>query len=1477
MHQQDPQNKDLHTIHKMENKQGYIQGMDQDSAFNKRKPNSYFSASNFKVVTDAGSSTGSLETEKGTKLAFSIPDIPELRLTDGTIIPAQSNLKIIGSCTMVDELILFTTNETVTDPSGYGQIWKCKYDENTDTIINITGAGELDPTIHLFYNQQLTFSTEYRIGRAIALYETSDKQRVYWTDNYNPVRTFNLADPNPLDTPLSTINIFSGVTLTQPVFEAYGSGTLPAATQIQFTYNLITTSGVETGYAPPTPLIPLPLQTVAANSFTTFQGGGTGLSKSVTYTLNNLDTNFDAIQHIAILYDSAGLIDIYKFAEDSVPASGELTVTCSSVAGAIIIDPTAYSIINTGFERCKDIEVQGNRLIAANISTDKNELVYDSRAYRFNNPATKYAPESPTFPLGATPVAPIALLQDSNSNIDDLILIGGGSTPVWSSVPDNHDAINITNKEQTLNWFNADQQYKYKADGITLGGEGPNISYEFTTIALPGNTAFEGITNAPNHLAVPSYLPGAAPLYKGVLQADGTPQPIQIQNQLANLSGAWAQSEFTGYSRGEVYRFGIVFYDNKGVPSFVKWIGDIRFPDVSDGYPLQTYTDSVAYVNQLGIEFDIDVSSISTLISGYSIVRLPREDKDKTKLGTGFHMLFDQGNESKAVSLMHRYFLTGLGLGSGTPENDPYPVTGDYEKGGDDTGRFMHLSDKPGFNSFTIGITNEGGNDMQRAGYLISPFGNLYTSDWTSNDYLETLEYYNAELRNYYDDAGATGTAGNLANFAFYYKMKEQADPTHGFERIQIQKSKDLFAGEVISVGDSYLSDLVATPDLGNASYTRQKAALVGSSRELYPLGIGCSKRLLRLHMPKVNVAATDIPTTIPNVTFNNIQYQNVASPGGNTNWNGPDGVGKITIEFTGKKSDTDVTFKSVGYRRYLNLQYEGDSWESRSINEYLYIGHFQSTNNAAALNLSTRVFGGDTYVNYYDEETIERYVDPTQNPQSYFKPSDTNNLGVAVCGPVESSVNTNWRTGRNWAKDREISNMAAYAQNTTIIYPVWNQEDEVQRKFFAEDFLAQFVEEHPFQLWASDIKINGELLDNWRSFPIANKTEVDGIYGPINRIISFKDNLLFYQDRAFGIASLDERTVIQDGSGQELVLGVGGVFPDYKYMSTNTGSVHQFDVVDSENAVYHYDARRKKFMVFSGSPESVSDVKGMSSFFAKEVQGNVTNTDKTLRDFTPSGVHGIYDARYNRLLYTFLIHRDAPNISTFLAEDGGYEIPAGSYVQISSIVYYVPNALDIPATDPPTLPELSIYAGVEEKMLQFTIGYNEMMQAFESFYDFYPGMYLEYGRRLLSVSHLDSGKLYQHNVGPYGQYYDTINSVSKLHTVFSDPSSVTKIWNNLSWLSEKYDNNKIDVWNETIDRIKFFNEYQETALNTLTPGTNVKRRMRTWRMAIPREVDKALSRLRNPWLECIAEYDNIDGYRKVLHELTYSFTPASM
>ena len=127
-----------------------------------------------------------------------------------------------------------------------------------------------------------------------------------------------------------------------------------------------------------------------------------------------------------------------------------------------------------------------------------------------------------------------------------------------------------------------------------------------------------------------------------------------------NNKSPYISATLKGYARGEVYRFGIVFFDKNGVPGFVNWVGDIKFPEISqykeyttgsdcqhhlvDDGTYQTTIEGDAKMFSMGIKFTVDISSIKDQISGYSIVRVEREEKDKTRLGMGIASPVGRGN-----------------------------------------------------------------------------------------------------------------------------------------------------------------------------------------------------------------------------------------------------------------------------------------------------------------------------------------------------------------------------------------------------------------------------------------------------------------------------------------------------------------------------------------------------------------------------------------------------------------------------------------------------------------------------------------------------------------------------------------------------------------------------------------------------------------------------------------------------------------
>lgn len=172
-----------------------------------------------------------------------------------------------------------------------------------------------------------------------------------------------------------------------------------------------------------------------------------------------------------------------------------------------------------------------------------------------------------------------------------------------------------------------------------------------------------------------------------------------------------------------------------------------------------------------------------------------------------------------------------------------------------------------------------------------------------------------------------------------------------------------------------------------------------------------------------------------------------------------------------------------------------------------------------------------------------------------------------------------------------------------------------------------------------------------------------------------------------------------------------------------------------------------------------------------------------------------------------------------------------------------------------------------EEK---FTVSYNGLIQGFTSYYDFVPKYYIEYGNKLLST--LTGTNLYEHEKGLYQTYYGTYYPAHV--TILANPEPFrNKIFNNIGYEGETYLNN-VDVSNFSFNKLRVWNEYQNTGLVDLLgevrPG--LKRKFRNWNIIIPR-TQGSRDRINSPWafIELSLDKPTIN-YKVVLHDMIVSY-----
>jgi len=180
-----------------------------------------------------------------------------------------------------------------------------------------------------------------------------------------------------------------------------------------------------------------------------------------------------------------------------------------------------------------------------------------------------------------------------------------------------------------------------------------------------------------------------------------------------------------------------------------------------------------------------------------------------------------------------------------------------------------------------------------------------------------------------------------------------------------------------------------------------------------------------------------------------------------------------------------------------------------------------------------------------------------------------------------------------------------------------------------------------------------------------------------------------------------------------------------------------------------------------------------------------------------------------------------------------------------------------------------------------FTLSYNEILNAFESFLDYKPNIYLHTGRRLLSVnSFTNEREIYEHDTGDYGQFYGAYHN-SKITLILAPGADIIKVFDNIEYNAE-ISINDLDAPNEALKQMRFYNDYQDTGIIPLTLGNTVVKRMRKFRSTIPRDAKDAAAspkpRMRDAYIFLELEFENnLDNKRLVLHDIGLSFRPANM
>lgn len=288
-------------------------------------------------------------------------------------------------------------------------------------------------------------------------------------------------------------------------------------------------------------------------------------------------------------------------------------------------------------------------------------------------------------------------------------------------------------------------------------------------------------------------------------------------------------------------------------------------------------------------------------------------------------------------------------------------------------------------------------------------------------------------------------------------------------------------------------------------------------------------------------------------------------------------------------------------------IPYGGNSLEDRKLSSYYSYGDFFRKNDSQTS--TCNVFNGDCFIAPMEYASMHKCYSARLR--------HTITLSVVYAIPLETNINLALTHGYELSRNYEesgVTNIQIEASNVDNKFSqpkamyqyntVYSQQPIV--KVFtpdSTDAADRNDDNNDYRVFYSNPKSNKETFDNWLKFQPLNYLDVDTRYGQITGLRTFHNNLVFWQEEAAGVLSVNERTTITDDSNMPLILGTGGVLSRYDYFNSLNG-MHENEFADtqSDTTLYWWDHNKHEICAYAGGKDVVvlSKLKNVQNFLNK-------------------------------------------------------------------------------------------------------------------------------------------------------------------------------------------------------------------------------------------------------------------------------------
>lgn len=359
--------------------------------------------------------------------------------------------------------------------------------------------------------------------------------------------------------------------------------------------------------------------------------------------------------------------------------------------------------------------------------------------------------------------------------------------------------------------------------------------------------------------------------------------------------------------------------------------------------------------------------------------------------------------------------------------------------------------------------------------------------------------------------------------------------------------------------------------------------------------------------------------------------------------------------------------------------------------------------------------------------------------------------------------------------------------------------------------------------LW-SKTKVFGEEIDSWVNLPLTSIMSLDGNKGNITALRKHNNEIFCFQPTGISRILYNSRaqmaTISEGNASVPVELSNSGKVEGKVYISEKVGSSNQKSIIETISGLYFIDDLSSNLYLLNS--EGISNISRRNAF------SDWVNKIKSTEPWNASS---------------------NPDI--------GFKNTIAFYDSIYNDVYFITNSPNTTAT------------------------YSEVLGQFTSFFDYnnVPSMF-NLGEHFIS---LKDGKLWFQNEGEYNSFFNEKKPYSI--ELLCNPNALSdKTFNTVEWLANIKEGNIDSQRTFNSIRVVSDNNYQDTGdvniINTTgKPSvmlnnnyTTLKRKFRMWRTPIPRDKSNHRDRIRSPWVKIKLAQNNPSNESMELHNIAVSY-----